>query len=592
MACKPFSEWGARVTVEIAILLALFAVAAVLFATERIPPEVTALCLVLVLAGTGILTPQDAFAGFASEGIVVLVCVMILSRRLSQSWAMNILSARMAGGGGTPTGVAARLMASTAGLSMIFSNTTTTAVMMPVAIGAATRTRTDPGRYLMPVAFASMMGGSATLIGTSTNLAANSAITRMGLEPFGPFEFFLVGLAVSAAGITVVLTFGHRFIAARDGAGMDEQQEDRFLAGLVIPPGSGAADTALSDLALRDIGVEPLAVNTAEGRADPHPRRKVREGDQIIARASGAALGRLVSDPRFDIDGLDDVTPARETADAILMPGSRWIGLSVAGMRRGLAPDVTVVGIRRLGYERAAQIGLMRLRAGDILRFMGTPEGLARVDADTEIHLLRQTEPAAPSRREGYFTLGALLVAVAIGAAGILPLSVALLAGVLGLVLAGRVTLRDAFAMVSWRILILIGGMSSFGLAMLQTGAADWLADGILRFVAPFGQVPVLVALSLLTVLLTQPLSNAAAALTMLPIAIATAHGLGVDPRPLAVIVTLSASLSFIAPLEPALLLVYGKGNYRLIDFVIAGIPLTAVSIAIVLFLVPLLWPL
>lgn len=581
-------------SLEIAILLLLFAGSAVLLATERIPPEVTALCLVLVLAGTGIMRPADAFAGFASEAIVVLACVMILSRRLSDSGAMSGLSIHMAGQrGGRPATIAARLMASTAGLSMVFSNTTTTAVMMPIATGAAKRAKTDPGRFLMPLAFASMMGGSATLIGTSANLAANSAITRMGLAPYGLFEFFWVGLAVTTAGIVWVMAFGHRFAPARGPARDDpEEQNDLFLTVLVVPAGSPAADTTLSDLALGVAGVTPLAVDTAEGRVAPHPRRKIREGDQIIAHISGTVLGQLISDSRFRVDGIDTDAPVQEKADAVLLPGSRWVGMSVAGMRRSLTPDVSVIGVRRAGYSRPARIGLMRLRAGDTLLLAGTPEGLARIDADNDIYMLRESEPLAPSRREGWYTLSALAAAIIAGATGLLPLSVALLAGVVGLILAGRLTLREAFGMVSWRILILIGGMSSFGLAMLQTGAADWLAEGILRFVAPLGLTAVLVVLALLTVLLTQPLSNAAAALTMLPIAVATAGGLGVDPRPLAVVVTLSASLSFIAPLEPALLLVYGKGNYRLLDFIKAGVPLTAISIAIVLLLVPLLWPL
>ncbi|MDJ0820194.1 MAG: SLC13 family permease [Paracoccaceae bacterium] len=580
-------------SLEIAFLLALFVVAAVLLATERVAPEITALCLVVILAGTGIMSPEDAFAGFASEAIVVLASIMILSRRLSDSGAMSGLSARLAGDRGTSPGmINARLMASSAGLSMVFSNTTTTAVMMPIAIGAARRVKADPGRFLMPMAFASIMGGSATLIGTSTNLAANGAITRMGLEPFSLFEFFVIGVAVTAAGVATVVVLGNRFAGSSAASKSAEEEEDPFLAGLIVAPGSAAAEMALSELALTDQGAEPLAVETDEGRVAPHPRRKLHEGDQIIVSATGTALAKLVSDPRFEVDGLPQDGPVRETADAILLPGSRWIGLSVASMRRTLAPDVTVIGLRRAGYERPARIGLMRLRAGDILLLAGTPEGLARVDADVDLYMLRSAEALAPSRREGWVTLGVTLAAITVAALGLLPLSVSLLAAVLGLILAGRLDVRDAFAMVSWRILILIGGMSSFGLAMLQTGAADLIAEGLLVFIAPMGITAVLIALSLLTVVLTQPLSNAAAALTMLPIAVATAAGLGVDPRPLAVIVTLSASLSFIAPLEPALLLVYGKGHYRLRDFILAGAPLTMVSLALVLFLVPLIWPL
>ena len=234
----------------------------------------------------------------------------------------------------------------------------------------------------------------------------------------------------------------------------------------------------------------------------------------------------------------------------------------------------------------------MRLKAGDILYLIGNAEAMERIDADADMFMLHKTEPVAPGRQEGWCTLCALTLALGVSAANLLPLGISLMTAVLGLVLVVRFTWRDAFGMVSWPVLILIGGMSSFGLAMLETGAADWLAGGILRYVAPFGITAVLITLSIVTVILTQPLSNAAAALTVLPVAIALANNLRVDPRSMAIIMALSASLSFIAPLEPALLLVYGKANYRLWDFVRSGAPLTAVSLGIVLFLVPRIWPL
>ncbi len=579
-------------TVEIAFVLLLFIAAAALLVTEIVPPEVTALGLVLLLAASGVMTVEEAFQGFSSEAIVVLACVMILSRRLSESGAMSGLSAWLAGRGGrAPAAIVARLMASSAALSMVFSNTSTTAVMMPIAGDAADKAKVSPGRFMMPMAFASMMGGCATLIGTSANIAASGVITRMGMEPFGMFEFFWVGVAVTGAGIVTVVLLGNHFIPERErGVGRD-LREDQFLADLIVVADGKADGASFSDLALADLGATALAIDIETGRVAAHARRKLHAGDHILVHASAAALSRLAADERFQLDGVAEGAPVEVTAEAILLPGSRWTGLSVAGMRRRLAPDVSVIGVRRAGYGRTARIGLMRLRAGDILSLAGNPEGMERIDDDVDIYLSGRSEPVAPSRREGWYTLVALFAAILVSSLGLLPMGVALLSAVMALILAGRFTLRDAFSKVSWHILILIGGMSSLGLAMLQTGAADWLAGGILRHVAPLGQTAVLIMLSLLTILLTQALSNAAAALTVLPVAVAIADGLGVDPRPLAVIVTLSASLSFIAPLEPALLLVYGKGHYRLRDFVLAGVPLTAVSVAIVLLLVPLLWP-
>lgn len=579
-------------TWEIAFVLLLFGAAAFLLATERLPPEAVALLLVVLLVASGIMNVEDALQGLASEAIVILACVMVLSRRLTESGIMTRLTAHLAGNSErTPTGIMVRLMAASAGLSTVLSNTSTTAVMMPLAIDAARRVKCRPGLLLMPMAFASIMGGSATLIGTSTNLAASSMVTRLGLEPFGLFEFFWVGLAVTLAGLALMAFFSHRLIAGAGGDEAGPPPEPTYMATIAIDEAGVGDGRALSELALADLGVTPLAVDTSKGRVAAHPRRKLHAGDRVIVRAGVAALARLTGEGRFNLFGIGNGPPGREFAEAVLLPGSHWVGHSVARMRQELGDDITVLGLRRLGTEQVARIGRMRLRVGDILLLAGTAPAVERVRADIDIHLLSPDAPPLPTHREGWFTLAAFLAAILLGATGVLPLGIALLAAVLGLVLAERFSMQDVFGMISWRILILIGGMSSFGAAMLETGAADWLAQLILTLVAPYGLTAVLLALSLLTVLLTQPMSNAAAALTMLPIALALAPSLGVDPRPLAVVVTLSASLSFVAPLEPALLLVYGHSQYRLLDFVRAGLPLTALSVLIVIGLVPLIWP-
>ncbi|MFD0979074.1 SLC13 family permease [Tropicimonas aquimaris] len=580
-------------TPEIAFVLVLFVAAAILLATERIPPDAVALLLLVLLVASGIMDVTSALQGLASEAILILACVMVLSRRLSDSGIMSRLTTRLAGSSGrSPRGIMVRLMLASAGLSTVVSNTSTTAVMMPLAQDAARRAKCRPGLLLMPMAFASILGGSATLIGTSTNLAASSVVTRLGLEPFGLFEFFWVGLAVTLAGVTLMALLGDRLIAAEPGDAADAPPEPLFMATIAIDEAVVGDGKALSELGLEELGVTPLAVDTSKGRVAAHPRRKLHAGDRVIVHADAEALAHLTGSGRFSLFGIGAKPPGRQFAQAVLLPGSHWIGASVARMRQEIGDDITVVGLRRLGTEQVARIGRMRLRVGDILLLAGTGQAVERVRADIDIHLLSPDAPPRPTRREGLFTLGAMLSAILLGATGVLPLGIALLAAVLGLVLTDRFSTQDVFGMISWRVLILIGGMSSFGAAMLETGTAEWLAHLILDWVAPFGMTAVLLTLSLLTVVLTQPMSNAAAALTILPIALALAPTLGVDPRPLAVVVTLSASLSFIAPLEPALLLVYGQSRYRLLDFVRAGLPLTALSVLIVVGLVPRIWPL
>jgi di/tricarboxylate transporter len=585
-------------TLQIAFVLMLLVIALIVLAKEALPIEQVALLLTAVLAACGILTAETAFQGFASETVVMLACVMVLSRRLTDSGLLARISARLRRGDSPrPRDLLASLMAVSAGLSSVITNTSTTAVLIPIVLEMARRIKVHPGRFLMPVAFASMMGGSATLIGTSTNLAASGVLSRLGLAPFGVFEFTLVGITVSIAGITLITLLGPWLLPGSaqgaDDAVLDAKQ---FMATFIVPAGSRSISKSVSELGFDAHAVTALAVSREGGRVAAHPRRKLLQDDQIILRGPRDALAKIAGNPQLglapDSPALHDNAPYPILAEVILMPGSRWLGQTLNAARADLGPDLRIVALHRSGQTAAALIGRMRLKTGDILLVEGRRDQVDVLDRDPDLSLLMPPQPGPPTHREGIYTLFALVFAVVAGTSGLLPFSVALLLSVLALVSTGRFSLQDMFGMISWRILILIGGMSSFGVAMQASGTASWLAGTMLAAIGGFGPLAVLLSLGLLTILLTQPMSNAAAALTLLPVAIEVAHQLGADPRPFAVMVTLSASLSFVAPFEPALLLVYGPGQYNLRDFLRAGIPVTLLSLGILLVMIPMLWPL
>lgn len=585
-------------TLEIAFVLILLVAALVALATELLPIEQVALLLTAVLAASGILSAEDAFQGFASETVVMLACVMVLSRRLTDSGLLARISARLKGGQNTKMRpMLASLMAVSATLSSVVTNTSTTAVLIPVVLELARRIKMHPGRFLMPVAFASMMGGSATLIGTSTNLAASGVMSRLGLAPFGVFEFALVGITVSIAGI-VMLTLLGPWLLPGNALDPDDTFPDAkpFMATFIVPEGSRSIDQSVSALGLDSYGVTALAVSREGGRVAAHPRRKLLQDDHVILRGPRDGLIKVAADPQlglaFDCPAAREGSPQPILAEVILMPGARWLGQTLNTARASFGPEVRGVALHRNGQTAAALIGRMRLKTGDILLMVGPRDQVEMLDRDPDLSLLMPPQPGPPTQREGVYTLLALLFAVIAGTTGLVPFSVALLLSVMALVSTGRFSLQDMFAMISWRILILIGGMSSFGVAMQSSGTAAWLAGTMLATIGDFGPLAVLLGLGLLTIALTQPMSNAAAALTLLPVAVAVAHQMGADPRPFAVMVTLSASLSFVAPFEPALLLVYGPGQYSLRDFLRAGFPVTLLSLGILLVMIPILWPL
>ena len=585
-------------TAEIALVLLLLVCAMILFAWDILSIELVSLLLVTILAASGVIAPETAFQGFANETVIMLACVMVLSHRLTASGLIaRITKAILRGRQMGQRRMTAWLMGVSALMSSIVTNTSTTAILIPAINDISKRTHVRPARFLMPAAIASMMGGSATLIGTSTNIAASGATERLGLDPFTMFEFTGVGLIVTAAGISAWAFFA-RFLLpnVENSEQVGSAAAALFMTTLKVPEGSKLINVTVGDVGFAAMSLTPRAINRANGRVSADVRRKLLAGDRIIVEGPRDAVLLALRNPQSGFEAAFATSDAGRTtqsvADAILVPGARWIGQTLNTARAQLTPDLSILALHRWGQKAPALAGRMRLKVGDILLVSGRRDAIQSVRDGADLSFLGTQQPAPPTPNEGKWTLIALLLAILAGTSGALPFSVAFLIAVLALILAGRFTLQDGFAMVSWRILILIGGMSSFGVAMLESGAATWLATGLLVLIGGYGPYAILLGLGVLTVLLTQPMSNAAAALTLLPVAIEMANQSGADPRPFMVMVTLSASLSFIAPFEPALLLVYGPGHYNFIDFVRAGAPLTVLSLALLLLLVPVFWPL
>ncbi len=584
---------------EIVIVLGLLAVAIILFATEYLSVDVVALGLIAALVGTGILSPAEAFDGFGGEIIIILASVMILAGSIVKAGVMEWLGqvAHDLGKGHARLSLLA-ILALSAGSSALLSNTNTTAMLMPAAIETARRARISASKVLMPLAFASMLGGSATLIGTSTNLASSSMVAQFGLEPFSVFEFLGVGAVITVVGLVWLVLPGPYFLSDRRSVALQEQSERRcFFTTLGLPDGSKAIDKAICDLDFEDLDTDILAIIRDGKRLDPHHSRKLIADDQLIVRATQDGVFKLNKSSDFALEPHihfserygTKMTPVM--AEAVVTPQSGFVGKSLKQLGFFDRYRSIVLAVYRCHRNRPARIENLLLRSGDILLIQGLEQDIALLHNSSDLRVLSRVEKPVITRQEGITTLGAMSIAVLLSAFGLIPLSLAFLLAVLFVVVAGNITMSEAYGFIEWRLLVLIGAMSSFGLAMDQSGSAKFLADHIVALSSDFGPFTAMAGFSLLTILLTQPMSNAAAALTVIPIAVAAADGLGLDPRMLAILVTLSASLSFVSPLEPACLLVWDAGRYTFYDYMRAGTPLTLVSVTILLFAVPAIWP-
>ncbi len=587
-------------TFPIFLVLALLAAAVVIFSFEWLPVDVTTLLLLVVLVLSGTLTFAEAFAGFASEIIVILASIFVLTGALMKTGVVDALGGlihRVAGGGRRR--ILACVMGVTCGVSAFINNTTTTAVALPAVLGVCRRSKLSPSQVLIPLAFASILGGTCTLIGTSTNVAASGYLLETGLAPFTLFEFLPVGLTMVVAGTVFLLLFAHRLLPDHREASYTEEYEiNEYLSEIVVPPGSPLAGKAIRDAGLAEMGLTVLSILRGGVRLYADPDRRLAEGDLLIVQASREGLLKVKETagveirPDLKLGDQDLIGDALKIVEAILMPQSALIGRTIKELDFRTRFGVTVLAIYRRGHALARKLTEVPLEVGDVLLLQGRPESFKAIASGRDLWVLQETEHIPARRRKGLYVAGLFVAAIAAAGLELIPLPIAFLAAALGVLLLRLITPEEAYGAVDWRLLILIAGMTAFGGAMQKTGAAEYLAGLVVDWAAPLGIYVVMAGFAVLTMLLTQPMSNAAAALVVLPVALSAAGRLDVDPRSFAVLVTLAASLSFITPFEPSCLLVYGPGRYRFADFVRAGAPLTLIALVLLLLLVPVFWPL
>jgi len=585
---------------EIALVFALLVSVVVLFVFEWLSVDVITLLMLFVLVLAGILSPADAFAGFSSEIIIILAAVFVLSGAFLQTGVMDGLGDLIwRTSGSNRNRVLLIVMLLTCATSAFMNNTTTTAVFLPAVLAVCRKSGINPSKTLIPLAFASILGGTCTLVGTSTNVAASGFLVRTRMEGFSLFEFLPVGASVSLIGMVYMVLIGQRILPAIKEASLTEDYEIRkYLSEIVIMHGSAFAGKPLRESGLAEKGITVLEVVRRKQKMYAESSTLLAEGDVLIVNAPRESLLWVKEFPGMEMKAdvklgdKDLITTTLKIVEAIVMPQSALIGRTIKELDFRHRFGVTAMAIYRKGHGVAEKLGTIPLRVGDVLLLQGRVEQFDVLVGNPDLWALEEMRHVPFRKRKGIYAILALAFAVSLGGLDILPLSVAFLGAALVVILTKCITTEEAYNFIDWRLLILIGGMTSFGFAMDKTGAAQFAASGIVTWLAPFGVYPIMLGFALLTIALTQPMSNASAALVVLPVAVSTATQLNVDPRSFAVLVTLSASLSFITPLEPSCLLVYGPGKYRFRHFVLVGMPLTAICVVVLLFLVPRLWPL
>ncbi len=588
---------------EVTIVLVLLAVVGFLFCFERVPVDVVALGVVVVLLATRILSPLEALAGFSNEAVVVIGGLFVLTAGLKNGGFLELLADRVRLlGGGRPRLAVALLLVPVASVSAFTNNTTCTAVFLPVAIALARAEKLPPSQLLMPVAFASILGGTVTLIGTSTNVIVSGLLPSYGLAPLGMFELAPVGLPVAAAGLLFLIFLAHRILPAHHEVALEQQYHIRdYLTEVVVQPrsplvGKSVAEAGFGkrwDLNLLGIMRDRRELSFESGGVLAAGDVLLVEGKLDTLLSLGNSAGLLIRRGPDEASGPDLAVGTGKLIEALVLPTSDLVGrtLKEVGFRQRYG--ASVVALNRHSDPQLEKLGHITLAVGDVLLVYGEEGVLSRLLGQGDLLILSdRPRLATPRGAAALLPAAALVLFVVLSATGAVSLAGAVLLACLLLFLSRALTPQEAYDAVDWRLLVLVAGMMALGTALSKTGAAAWLAESLMEPLGGMGPLAVLAGFYALTTALTQPMSNQAAALVVLPLAMGVAKSAGIDPRAMAVTVTLAASSSFLTPLEPSCLLVYGPGRYRFLDFPKLGLGITLIALILTLALVPRFWPL
>jgi len=590
-------------TISIILLLIILTVALLFFSFEWIPPDVTALGVLIALIILGLVPLDQAFSGFGSDTFILLMGLLIMTAALMRTGVVEVVGRTLLKyTANHPGSLLPATMIAVAIMSVFINNTAAAAFFLPVILGLSQRAKFSPSRLLMPMAFAAILSSSVTLVATSTNVVVSGLITQFGLEPIGMFELTPVGLPVLIVGLLYMMFIGKRLIPERTTQqditeGFDLRP---YLAELRILPDSNLAGSTLAQSNIgRNYDLTVLAIiHEGKRKLNPPSNTLLHEGDSLLVEGASESILKIKDvkgiDIQADIKFSDEEFKAEELhlAEVVLLPRSPFIGRTLKGLQMRERFDLQVVAINRRTGIVHSKIADTRLLLGDILLVQGNKNQIKALQAENAFDVLGVLDVQRFNQKQAITVVGIFAGAFILGSLKIISLPVAMLLGALLVFVTRCITPEEAYRQVDWKVLILIGCMLALGVAMQTTGTAQYLADMLTQLVGNLNPLWLLTGFFALTVLLTQPMSNQAAAAVVIPVAVQTAIQLGLNPRTFAMMIAIAASTSYLTPLEPACLMVYGPGRYRFMDFLKVGGLLTVAVFLIAIIMTPLLWPL
>ena len=567
--------------------------------------DLIAFSALLIAAGAGVVPAHDIFSGFGHPAVVVIALVLIVSRGLSNSGAIELLSRYLISGSRKLASHIGIMAGFAAVLSAVMNNVAALALLMPLDMQAAAKAKRSPALSLMPLSFASILGGMITLIGTPPNIViAEYRASVMG-EAYSMFDFAPVGLAVAIVGVAYVALIGWRLIPVARGQHDTARELSHlgdYLAEVKVPEQSPAIGQKVRDLdditAEHEVEIVGL-IRRGERQPGRARRVEIRKNDTLVLSAVPGAIESVVGALKLQYARKNNTEGGVFTSDdtslleVVVPEGARIDGRSARSLRLMYRHGVTLLGVSRQGKRFAKRVQELEIQAGDILLLLGNNEKLDDIAHWLGCLPLAERGLQVTQRKKATLAVGIFASAVILASLGVLYLPVALGIAVVLMVLTGIMPLRQLYESVEWSVIVLLGSMIPLGMALESSGGTGLIASGIVNAAADLSPAAVMVILMIVTMTLSDVMNNVATAVIAAPIGFNIAITLGVNPDPFLMCVAVAASCAFLTPIgHKNNTLIMGPGGYRFGDYWRMGLPLEILVIVVGAPAILWFWPL
>jgi len=583
----------------------ILVVAMFLLITEKVPVDLTSIGIIVVLAITGILTPTEAIAGFASPAVITVAAMFLISQGMIRTGAVRFISQKVTDiSRGRPTLAILLILVIVGAASAFINNTPVVVLFIPIILSLGCELDFSPSKVLIPVSYASILAGTCTLIGTSTNIIISDLSARHGLGSLGMFELSPLGVPIALLGLLFLILAAPRLMPSMHSpvCELKDAEHRRYLAELQVPRGSriiGENPKSYFSQKYPDMEVLEL-IRYSHVYYPDRDSVNISPDDLLLVKGSAEDLVEILHDDLVELpmaeQGLNFEAEKKEAliVELIIPPQSSLLGERLVASQLRQDPDIHIIAIKRRELHYAEpKVKDIRLQIGDILLVRLPESSLDRLRGGADFIIVEDVHHELVHKRlarRAFLIFGAMVVAASTGMADIL---VCALAAAFLMILTGCLQLRDAYRAINSRVLLIIIATIALSAALEKTGASAFYARTFLSMFSGLSPAVVLSGVIVLTSISTHLLSNNATAILLLPIAISAAQGLGVDPKPFIIAVCFGASACFATPIGyQTNLLVYGPGGYRFSDYLKLGIPLNLLVLMMGSLFIPKIWPL